>query len=150
VRAENLTPRPLPEAIVSGSSTPGGESGRQLRAELLRPSKVYVVDRGYESYELLADIRGAGSSFVDRLQAGAAARTREPARLFLVTDRLDRPAELVGLAYRYRWGVELFFRWLKGTPSNPRAGHYCFGEGAGGGVRFCARAIRIVDHTRFD
>jgi hypothetical protein len=33
--------------------------------------------------------------------------------LWLVTDRLDLPAELVALAYRYRWTIELFFHWLK-------------------------------------
>lgn len=33
--------------------------------------------------------------------------------LWLVTDRLDLPADLVALAYRYRWTVELFFRWFK-------------------------------------
>src|SRR6185295_18725970 len=33
--------------------------------------------------------------------------------LLLVTDKLNWPAELVALAYRYRWSVELFFRWLK-------------------------------------
>lgn len=33
--------------------------------------------------------------------------------ILLVTDRLDLPADLVALAYRYRWSVELFFRWLK-------------------------------------
>jgi hypothetical protein len=33
--------------------------------------------------------------------------------LWLVTDRLDLPAWLVALAYRYRWTVELFFRWMK-------------------------------------
>lgn len=33
--------------------------------------------------------------------------------LWLLTDRLDLPAELVALAYRYRWTVELFFRWFK-------------------------------------
>jgi hypothetical protein len=33
--------------------------------------------------------------------------------LWLVTDRLDLPAELVALAYRYRWTIELFFRWFK-------------------------------------
>lgn len=32
---------------------------------------------------------------------------------WLVTDRLDLPADLVTLAYRYRWSVELFFRWFK-------------------------------------
>ena len=33
--------------------------------------------------------------------------------LNLVTDRLDLPAETVALGYRYRWSVELFFRWFK-------------------------------------
>lgn len=31
----------------------------------------------------------------------------------LVTDRFDLPAELVLLLYKYRWHVELFFKWLK-------------------------------------
>jgi IS4 transposase len=31
----------------------------------------------------------------------------------LVTKRLDLEADLIALAYRYRWTVELFFRWLK-------------------------------------
>ena len=33
--------------------------------------------------------------------------------LWLLTDRLDLPAELVALAYCYRWTIELFFRWFK-------------------------------------
>jgi Transposase DDE domain len=37
----------------------------------------------------------------------------EPDLLILCTNRLDLPAELVALAYRYRWAVELFFRWFK-------------------------------------
>ncbi len=36
-----------------------------------------------------------------------------PDILLLATSRLDLAAELVALAYRYRWTVELFFRWLK-------------------------------------
>jgi Transposase DDE domain len=36
-----------------------------------------------------------------------------PEVLLLATDRLDLEAELVALAYRYRWAVELFFRWFK-------------------------------------
>jgi len=36
-----------------------------------------------------------------------------PDILLLATSRLDLEAELVALAYRYRWTVELFFRWLK-------------------------------------
>lgn len=44
------------------------------------------------------------------------ARTRpdeEPGLMLLATDRLDLDADLVTLAYRYRWSVELFFRWFK-------------------------------------
>jgi Transposase DDE domain len=37
----------------------------------------------------------------------------EVEELWLVTDRLDLDADLVALAYRYRWAVELFFRWFK-------------------------------------
>jgi hypothetical protein len=33
--------------------------------------------------------------------------------LVLVTDRLDLDADLVALGYRYRWSVELYFRWFK-------------------------------------
>lgn len=36
-----------------------------------------------------------------------------PEELWLLTDRLDLAAELVALGYRYRWTVELFFRWFK-------------------------------------
>lgn len=37
----------------------------------------------------------------------------KPVVLLLATDRMDLEAELVALGYRYRWSVELFFRWLK-------------------------------------
>jgi Transposase DDE domain len=37
----------------------------------------------------------------------------QPEVLLLATDRLDLEAELVALGYRFRWSVELFFRWFK-------------------------------------
>jgi len=37
----------------------------------------------------------------------------QPEILLLATSRLDLAAELVALGYRFRWTVELFFRWLK-------------------------------------
>jgi hypothetical protein len=40
-------------------------------------------------------------------------RTGKTTELWLITDRLDLDAELVALAYRYRWSIELYFRWLK-------------------------------------
>jgi hypothetical protein len=36
-----------------------------------------------------------------------------PEVLLLCTDRLELDAELVALGYKYRWWIELFFRWLK-------------------------------------
>jgi hypothetical protein len=36
-----------------------------------------------------------------------------PTVVVVVTNRLDLAAEVVAVAYRYRWTVELFFRWLK-------------------------------------
>lgn len=41
-------------------------------------------------------------------------RTNESEYNFLLaTDRLDLPAEVIALIYRYRWQIELFFRWFK-------------------------------------
>jgi Transposase DDE domain len=37
----------------------------------------------------------------------------QPEVLLLATDRLELAAELVALGYRFRWSVELFFRWFK-------------------------------------
>ena len=33
--------------------------------------------------------------------------------MLLVTDRMDLSAEIIALVYRYRWQIELFFRWFK-------------------------------------
>ena len=141
--------------------TPGACSEPGQMAAMLQPNRLYVVDRGYASFELFGKILGARSSFVARVkestvftvkeertvsaQAKAAGVVRDvviaklgtshhkdylrrPVRLvivkrtkpdgaidelWLVTDRLDLDADLVALAYKYRWTVELFFRWFK-------------------------------------
>lgn len=38
---------------------------------------------------------------------------KEEFDMWLVTDRLDLLPEMVALLYRYRWQVEIFFRWFK-------------------------------------
>jgi hypothetical protein len=40
-------------------------------------------------------------------------RKSKVSELWLITDRFDLDADLVAVAYRHRWSVELFFRWLK-------------------------------------
>jgi len=44
---------------------------------------------------------------------GKTDRHGQPELLRLATDRLDLDASLIALGYRYRWLIELFFRWLK-------------------------------------
>jgi Transposase DDE domain len=51
-----------------------------------------------------------------RLREVVIASPEEPGGVIrLLTDLLDVPAWVIGLLYRYRWQVELFFRWLKAT-----------------------------------
>ena len=149
------TPRDASVTPACGSETD------QLRV-MLRPGRLYVIDRGYLDHELYREIIEAGSSFIGRIKdngsytteserplstadraAGVVSdellkrlgtphhkdelkghrlrlvkvqRTNDAGALetwWLLTNRLDLPAELVALGYHYRWTVELFFRWLK-------------------------------------
>ena len=141
---------------VDASVTTGRESEiGQLRAHLAA-GRLYVLDRGYAAYGLMADILAARASFIVRVKENTAFTVQQErclsgearaagvvrdivisrvgtshhkrdihqplrlvevakngSRLLLLTDRLDLPAELIALGYRYRWTVELFFRWLK-------------------------------------
>jgi DDE family transposase len=47
------------------------------------------------------------------VRTGKADAHGRPEVLLLATDRLDLEAELVALGYKFRWSVELFFRWFK-------------------------------------
>ena len=146
---------------VDANVTPAACSEPERLQAMLQADRLYVIDRGYASYQLFRDILDAGSSFVGRVKdntafvvakerplddaANAAGIVRDvvlarlgtdrhkdvlersvrlvivrrhqsdgtPEELWLLTDRLDLPADLVALAYRYRWTVELFFRWFK-------------------------------------
>ncbi len=146
---------------IDATVTPAACSEPEQWKALLQPGRLYVVDRGYASFEHFRAVLDARSSFVARVKdnlaftvqeerpiseaAAAAGVVRDavigklgtshhkdvlcqPVRLvvvqrtkpdgtteelWLVTDRLDLDAELVALAYKYRWTVELFFRWFK-------------------------------------
>ena len=50
---------------------------------------------------------------VVEVETGKTDSQGKPVILLLATDRMDLDAELVALGYRFRWSVELFFRWLK-------------------------------------
>ena len=53
------------------------------------------------------------SRFVVQVATGKTRTDGTPDVMVLVTNRLDLDAELLAVAYRYRWAVELFFRWVK-------------------------------------
>jgi Transposase DDE domain len=153
----------VPEGIsISGK----GQSESQALIDSLEPGLIYVIDRGYISFELLDRIRHASSDFVLRLKAnnyfiasecsdlrgkslplsdedraagvisdqighlgGLPPRIPPPAGLLrevqilnpdqpdkpirLLTSITDVPAHIIGHLYRWRWKIELFFRWLK-------------------------------------
>ena len=49
-----------------------------------------------------------------RVSSKKSFRTGEADYVFLLaTDRMDLSAEIIALIYRYRWQIELFFRWFK-------------------------------------
>jgi hypothetical protein len=50
---------------------------------------------------------------IEQPRRGGRRRQDASRDLVLATNLLDVPAEVVVLLYRYRWRVELFFRWLK-------------------------------------
>ena len=64
----------------------GGEASRKALKQPMRVVEVHVPDK-----------RSGGKVEV----------------LLLVTDRLDLTPELVALGYKFRWTIELFFRWFK-------------------------------------
>jgi hypothetical protein len=50
---------------------------------------------------------------VVEVNTGRLKTVRKPEVLLMATDRMDLDADLVALGYRFRWSVELFFRWIK-------------------------------------
>jgi hypothetical protein len=168
-----LTGAPHRATLTHGQASEIEELRKNLQA-----GRLYTNDRGYFSFDLMADILKAESSFVGRVRnnivyatieerpltdadrqqgieadrivraggeaAGASLKERPlrlveihvtgsgPARrprvdsktkayrtgetdhtLLLLTDQLDLEVGLIGLLYRYRWQIELFFRWFK-------------------------------------
>ena len=50
---------------------------------------------------------------VIEVRAKKPGKSDEVVELLLATDRMDLAAELVAIGYRFRWSIELFFRWFK-------------------------------------
>ncbi len=165
---------------VAAKLTDGNGNERTVLKDSLVAGRLYVIDRGYADYGLMADILDAHSSFVVRIRNNASyevieqrpispeaaqqgivkdlivklgcerssslhgrtirlveIRVREdeltgrrrkhhPRRkrntpctdsteriILLATDVLDLAVELIGLLFRRRWQIELFFRWFK-------------------------------------
>lgn len=87
----------------------------------LRQEAAFRVE---EEFALSDTDRAAGVSFDGLVRLGARAQLAplrlvrvptEEGELLLVTDkpRAELSAELIALIYRYRWRIELFFKWLK-------------------------------------
>ena len=79
------TPVGPPRPLTPADHAAGVVSDRQERLGLAENGPVVRV----------VEVHAAGKTFV------------------LITSREDLPAEIVGLIYRYRWQIELFFKWFK-------------------------------------
>ena len=85
----------------------------------VRPLRVTARAAGVISDQVVwLGCEHSGKVFKQKLRVVAVATgktsvTGKPEVLLLATDRLDLEADLVALGYRFRWSVELFFRWLK-------------------------------------
>jgi hypothetical protein len=120
----------------------GAADERAVLARALEKGRCYVEDRGYAKFKLFNAIVAAGSSYVCRLRDnsvyqiiaqrplteddvqagvvfdglvlwGGAAGPASNGLLLIATNLLDLPAWISGLIYRYRWTIEVFFRFFK-------------------------------------
>jgi hypothetical protein len=85
----------------------GGDKSKSRMRTKMRLIKVHIVNppqhgrkpRGPQVNRKCKSIRSSETEF----------------DVWLLTDRMDIPAESIALLYKYRWQVEIFFRWLKCT-----------------------------------
>jgi hypothetical protein len=76
----------------------------------VKPGQFYLMDRGYIDYTLCQAIHDAQSFFLVRLKDCS---TYEVLQDHPVSEQDRLAGDLLSLMYRYRWQVELFFRWFK-------------------------------------
>jgi hypothetical protein len=141
----------IPEKLVV---TAGTGSDRDILRQIIKRGVTYIFDRGYNCYDLFAQMSRTGAFFVTRLLDNAVyeivemlpldpAAVRQgllgdyrirlgvPAtqvafyfrlvvywapdgRIFrFLTNRWDLPPLVICDMYRFRWQIELFFRWIK-------------------------------------
>jgi hypothetical protein len=81
---------------------------KQKRKDISRP--IRIIQLHYYDERILSGYYKRKS----RVSSKKTFRTRSTEQTILIaTDRMDLPAEIIGLIYRYRWQIELFFRWFK-------------------------------------
>ena len=82
-------------------------SGKQKRNTISKPIRIIQIH--YYDERVLC-----GYKRKSRVSSKKTFRTRSPEHTLLIaTDLMDLPAELISIIYRYRWQIEIFFRWFK-------------------------------------
>jgi Transposase DDE domain len=85
----------------------GGEKDGKRLKQPLRLIKVHVVNMPQNG------IKPRGARVSRKVKSVRVSENEFD--VWLLTDRLDIPAESLALLYKYRWHIEIFFRWLKCT-----------------------------------
>ena len=65
------------------------------------------------THKRCAGKREPNAHYATPLRRVTVARADTPNPLVIVTNDFDRPAEAIADLYRQRWGIELFFKWVK-------------------------------------
>jgi hypothetical protein len=82
----------------------------------------YVLDRGYLDFKRLFNVHSKGAYFItrarkrfafNRLSSQKVKRKKGVQRFVFLTNNFQLPAEEIALLYKYRWKIELFFKWIK-------------------------------------
>jgi hypothetical protein len=107
LRYETLEERPVSKI----DKQRGVQSDRIVRAGLSRAAN--LIDQPLRLVEI--HVSEPGLSRRSRVDSKTNMyRTRERDHtILLLTDRLDLDVETISMLYRYRWQIELFFRWFK-------------------------------------
>jgi hypothetical protein len=87
----------------------GGENDeRAVLERTLESNRCYVKDRGYAKFTLFNGINVKRGKY-----KGGSTGPGSDGLLRIATNLLDVPAEIIALIFRYRWTIEIFFRFFK-------------------------------------
>ncbi len=105
IKENTLSDDDLKAGVISDKTVWLG--GKKTRSDVSKPLRIITINcpekKNRNRRKLKALSHSNKSSTAESTQS----------TLLIATDLMDLPAELIALIYRYRWQIEIFFRWFK-------------------------------------